>query len=57
MVQLADRVQQVERLKDKKAKVNKIKKELVAYVDMEDSEVASDAKYNHVEGNKVNLVD
>lgn len=55
MTHLADRVRQVERLKAEKARVNKSKKERVAYIDMEDNDLSSNVEYNHVEENKVGL--
>lgn len=53
MTQLVDKVGQVERLKADKARVNKSKKGRVAYIDMEDNDLVSDVKYNHVEENEV----
>lgn len=48
MAQLADWVRQVERLKVEKVRVNKGKKEHVAYVNLEDKDLASHVEYNHV---------
>lgn len=55
IARLADRVQQVEWLKAEKVIVNRNKKEIVAYVGVDDNDHGSDVKYNHVEEKEVDL--
>lgn len=57
MAQLADGVRHVECLKAEKARVNKCKKERVAYVDMEDSDLMSDVKYDHIKESEVDVAE
>lgn len=57
MTQLTDRVRQVERLKTEKARVNKGKKERVAFLDMEGNNLTSDIEYDHVEEIKVDVAE
>lgn len=55
MAQLVDRVRQVERLKAENARVNRNKKERVAYVDIDDNEQASKIKYRTIKGNELDV--
>lgn len=57
MVQLADIVRQVERLKARKARVSKGKKEWIAYVDMEDQDIVYEVEYIHVEESEVDMAE
>lgn len=54
---MADRVRQVEILKAGKAKVNKGKKECVAYVDMKDQDLMSKVEYSHVKESEVDVAE
>lgn len=58
MVQLADKVQQVERLKAEKARTSKYhKKEKVAYVETNDTNQDFDIVYDYVEEGEVNVAE
>lgn len=57
MAQLVDRVPQVKRLKAEKARMNKSKKERVAYIATKDNDLASDVKHNHVKENEFGLAE
>lgn len=56
MAQLADRVRQVERLKAEKARISKLCKNKIAYVEIDNIWNSSNSKYDYVEENEVNVV-
>ncbi|XP_050909477.1 uncharacterized protein LOC127123288 [Lathyrus oleraceus] len=55
MVQLADRVRQVERLKAENSRTSRFRKKKVAYVKVDNIENSSDSEYEYVEENKFNM--
>lgn len=55
MVHLADRVQQVERLKAEKARTTNLRKKEIAYVEVVNIENLFDSEYEYVEENEVNM--
>lgn len=57
MAQLADRVRQVERLKDEKARTSKFSKKNVAYVEVDNIRNSSDLKYEYVKENEFNMAE
>lgn len=57
MAYLADRVWQVERLKDEKDRTSKFSKKKVAYVELDNIGKSSDSKYEYVEENEVNMAE
>ncbi|KEH15977.1 hypothetical protein MTR_0401s0010 [Medicago truncatula] len=58
MAQLADRVQQVERLKAEKARTSRFgKKETVAYVDTNDSDQDFDFEWSTIEESEINVAE
>ncbi|XP_050908604.1 uncharacterized protein LOC127122283 [Lathyrus oleraceus] len=57
LAQLADRLRQIERLKAEKAKIDKGKKEHIAFIDMGDNDLASNVEYNHIEEIEVDVAE
>jgi len=55
MAQLTDRVRQVERLRDEKARTHKYKREKVAYIETNDTDQEFDIAFEDVKNCKVNV--
>lgn len=57
ITKLVDSVRHVKKLKSEKARANKTKKECVAYVDLDEKNLASDVEYNHIEEMEVDVAE
>jgi len=57
MTQLADRVQQIKRLRSEKARTHKFRRENVAYIDTNESDQEFDIAYEDVEDDEVNFAE